>query len=313
MKSSHNVPAGKPRLRSPIWWFGGKGNMVAKLLKLIPPHRIYVEPFGGGASLLFAKEPSPVEVYNDLDSGLVNFFRVLRDPEKFERFYRLAALTPYSREEYYFCRETWRDVQDDVERAYRWFVVARMSFSGSFGESWSFTVSFSRRGMSGATSKWLSALEQLPQVHERLMRVQIEHDDFRKIFPRYDTEETFFYVDPPYVLQTRRNSWYTHEMSLQDHEELVEILLNLKGKAMLSGYAHEVYRPLEEAGWRRIDYQTACHAAGRTRRTGLLGKGGAVWEKQPRVESVWLSYSLEKCEQYASQSVANLFSKGGLA
>jgi len=69
------------RLRSPMWWFGGKGKMVKKLLPLIPQHKIYVEVFGGGASLLFAKEPSPVEVYNDLNSDLVNFFRVLRDPK----------------------------------------------------------------------------------------------------------------------------------------------------------------------------------------------------------------------------------------
>lgn len=114
----------RKRLRSPIVWFGGKGNMVAKLLPLIPPHRIYVEPFGGGASLLFAKKPSPVEVYNDLDSGLVNFFRVLRDPKKFERLHKLVSLTPYSREEYDFCRATWETCDDDVERAYRWYVVA---------------------------------------------------------------------------------------------------------------------------------------------------------------------------------------------
>lgn len=79
-------------LRSPICWFGGKGLMVSKLLPLIPPHHIYVEVFGGGASLLFAKEPSPVEVYNDIDSGLVNFFRVLRDPEKFARFLPLGCI-----------------------------------------------------------------------------------------------------------------------------------------------------------------------------------------------------------------------------
>ncbi len=203
--------------------------MVAWLLKFVPSHKIYVEPFGGGGSLLLAKAPSLIEVYNDIDSGLVNFFRVLRDPEKFERFYRLAALTPYSREEYYFCVKTWQDVEDDVERAYRWFVVARMSFSGRSGKSgWSFSVTTSHRGMASAVSKWLSCLEHLPKVHERLMRVQIEHDDFRKIFPRYDTDETFFYVDPPYVSETRRSGKYTHEMSLEDHKELVEILLRLR-------------------------------------------------------------------------------------
>lgn len=277
----------RKKLRSPIWWFGGKGNMVAKLLPLIPPHRIYVEPFGGGASLLFAKKPSPVEVYNDLDSGLVNFFRVLRDPKKFERFHRLVSLTPYSREEYDFCRKTWETCEDDVERAYRWYVVARMSFSGRFGSSWSSVVTASYRGMAGTTSKWLSTIEMLPAIHARMMRVQIEKADFRRILERYDTPETFFYLDPPYVPETRKAGEYKHEMSLEDHHDLVDRLLRLEGMAMLSGYAHDVHRPLEEAGWRRIDFGTACNATGRTRQTGILGVGAAK-AKQKRIESVWL-------------------------
>jgi len=283
-------------MRSPIRWFGGKGNMTKKLLKLIPPHQIYVEVFGGGASLLFTKKPSPVEVYNDLDSGLVNFFRVLRDPEKFERLHRLVSLTPYSREEYYFCRETWEECKDDVEQAYRWFVVARMSFSGIFGESWGFTVTQSWRHMTGSCSLWLSAIEGLSQVHERLMQVQIEHKDFREVLSIYDTPNTLFYCDPPYVSDTRRSGKYEHEMSLQDHGELVEILLKLKGKALLSGYRHPIYEPLEQAGWRRYDYETACHAVGKTRKTGILGEGVAK-EKQPRVESVWVSPNAIQYEQ----------------
>ncbi|MGQ9697165.1 MAG: DNA adenine methylase [Armatimonadota bacterium] len=280
-------------MRSPIRWFGGKGSMTAKLLKLVPPHRVYVEPFGGGGSLLFAKKPAPVEVYNDIDSSLVNFFRVLRDPEKFERFHRLVSLTPYSREEYYFCRETWENCEDDVERAYRWFVVARMSFSGCFGRSWSFSLTQSSRGMARACSSWLSTIDLLPQIHARLMQVQIEHRDFREIFAIYDTTETLFYVDPPYVPDTRRSGKYKHELTLDDHKELVEILLNLKGMAILSGYRHPVYEPLEQAGWQRHDFETACYAAARTRGTRILGEGAAK-RMQPRVESVWVSPNCEE-------------------
>ena len=121
-------------LRTPIWWFGGKGNMVAKLLKLVPPHRGYVEPFGGGASLLLAKAPARVETYNDLDSALVGFFKVLADPRLFKRFYRRVQATPYSRELYNQYREEWQAEEDPVIRAYKWFVVARMSFGGIFGK-----------------------------------------------------------------------------------------------------------------------------------------------------------------------------------
>lgn len=271
----------------PLLWFGGKGNMVRRLLPLIPPHRTYVEPFGGGAALLFAKPPSPLEVYNDIDSDLVNFFRVLRDPKKFARLYRLVALTPYSREEFYHCREALAADEDDVARAWRFFVLARQSFAGHFAHSWGFAVTKTSCGMADTTSKWLGLLEALPWFHARLMRVQIEHGDFRRVFELYDSEETFFYCDPPYVLETRRREEYRHEMTLADHEDLVRILLGLRGMAMLSGYAHPVYAPLEEAGWKRLEFPTACYATARTRGTGIRGKGAAL-ARAPRVECVWL-------------------------
>jgi len=286
---------GRKELRTPIRWLGGKGRrgILKRILSLFPPHKIYVEPFGGGASLLLAKEPSPVEVYNDIDSGLVNFFRILRDKEKFQEFHRKACLTPYSREEYYFCRDTWEECKDDVERAYRWYVVARMSFGGRFGSGWGFVVSYSLRGISERTSNWLSALDMLPEIHQRIMRVQIEHNDYKKILETYDTSETLFYCDPPYVLETRRAGEYRHEMTVEDHEELVDILLSLKGMVILSGYRHKVYEPLEEAGWERVDLKVACSVVGRTRQSGLQGKGNVI-SKQSRVESVWISPNVRK-------------------
>jgi len=107
-------------LMPPFPWMGGKVWLAKRLAENLPQHHTYVEVFGGAAALLLAKPPSPVEVYNDIDSGLVNFFRVLRDEEKFKRFMRMVTLTPYSREEYNAARERWRDVENDVERAYLW-------------------------------------------------------------------------------------------------------------------------------------------------------------------------------------------------
>jgi DNA adenine methylase len=280
--------------------------MVAKLLPLIPPHKIWVEVFGGGMSLTLAKKPSPVEVYNDLDSGLCNFFRVLRDPEKFARFYHLVAFTPYSREEFNFCRETWSECGDEVERAYRWFVVARMSFSGTFAMSWRFGVTYSCRGMAGAPSGWLSTLEMLPAIHERLMRVQVENQDFRTLIPTYDAPDTCFYCDPPYVLETRSGGGYRHEMTMDDHLKLVGLLLNVNGMVILSGYRHEVYAPLEDAGWKRLDFPTGCHAAARTRLTGIRGEGAAM-RMASRIESVWLN---PRCEEDRPKQ-KKLFENGG--
>jgi DNA adenine methylase len=255
--------------------------MVAKILPLFPEHEIYVEPFGGGASLLFAKEPSKVEVYNDLDNGLITLFRVLRDPEKFKRFYHYCIFTPYSREEWRSSR-TWEECKDEVEKAYRWFILVRMSFAG-LRSSWGRTVTTSSRGMAETASSWLSIVEMIPNIHRRLIRVQIEQKDFRQILKDYDTSETFFYCDPPYIPETRKEGCYTHEMTMADHEELVDILLGLQGKAILSGYAHSIYKPLEEAGWERKDYQTRCTVNGNTRTSRYIPK-----EQMQRVESVWI-------------------------
>jgi len=275
-----------PRLRSPVPFFGGKRNMVSKLLSYVQPHQIYVEPFGGGATLLLAKDPSPIEVYNDMNSELVNLFRVIRDPEKFKELHRLVSLTPYSREEFYYCRDTLEESKADIERAYKFFIKMRQGFAGT-GSSWGYAVRETYHKMSGVVASYLSAIEQLPAIHQRLFRVQIEHDDFRKIIPRYDTPETFFYLDPPYIPATRKNGEYKYEMTEEDHKELVELLLKIQGFAMLSGYAHSIYEPLERAGWFRRDFKTACYAVAKTRNSGLQGEGACL-TYQPRTETIWV-------------------------
>jgi len=284
---------GLSKVRSPIWWFGGKGMLVSKLLKYIPEHEYYCEVFGGSAALLFAKQTVEFEVYNDIDSGLVNFFRVLRDPEKFQKFYQKVCLTPYSREEYYFCLDTWESCEDDVERAYRWFVVARQSFSGGFGNSWGYALKRTRRGMSGAVSGWLSAIDKLPEFHERIMKVQIEHLDWYPCVTKYNDWgwEGFYYLDPPYVSETRRGGGYRHELSTEEHQKLIDWLLSeCKVKVMLSGYDNEIYQQLERNGWRKICWNVACYAVAKTRQTGILGDGATHRKNQRRQECIWINY-----------------------
>jgi DNA adenine methylase len=272
-------------------YFGGKGLMVAKLLPLFPEHRIYVEAFGGAASLLLAKQPSEIEVYNDLNTGLVEFFRVLRDPEQFAKFQHIINLTPYSRREFYDNAAQWWHAEDPAERAARWFMVARASFSGLFGHSWSFSVSRSSRGMPATVSRYLNAIDSLPEVAARLLRVQIEHRDAFRLFELYDGPQTFFYLDPPYYPDTRRAGQYEHELSAQDHEQMIMVLLTLKAKVLLSGYLCPTYQRLEKAGWTRIDWPVTCGTASGTRTSGNLGVGAAR-ANQRRVESAWLNYAI---------------------
>lgn len=291
-----------PKHKTPFPWFGGKFYTVKYLLKFIPPHHTYVEVFGGAANLLFAKSPSPVEVYNDIDSGLVNFFRVLRDEGKFEKLMRKLVFTPYSREEFLYCRDTWQDCEDEVEKAYRWYVAVSMSFGGIIkGSSWGYNVSKATPKGAPTCSRWKYHIETLPWFHERIMRVQIEHLDFRDLIPRYDREETLFYCDPPYILERRRGgTGYFHEMTNEDHRDLVNILLNIKGMALLSGYWHPIYQPLEEAGWKRFDYKRVLA------NTLVIGRG-----KRPyATDSIWISpNTLKRLEA----DKLDFLKKGGVA
>lgn len=272
----------------PIPWYGGKYELAQKLIPFIPKHHSYIEVFAGGAGVFWAKGISDMEVLNDLDSGLVNFYRVIRDPVKFEQFRHLVELRPYSREEFNYCKRTWRDCDDDIDRAARWFVVARQSFNAVFGGSWKRETKRSARGMCAEVSGYLSVVERLPEIHERLRTVQVENRDFRKVLQEYDAPDAFFYLDPPYIKDTRRApNVYQHEMSNDDHGDMVDILLGIKGKVILSGYAHPIYGPLECAGWKRFDYEVNCRTAVKAISQSGVNKETAM-KRMARTETVWL-------------------------
>lgn len=283
------------RVRSPITWFGGKGVLAPTLVKLFPPHEKYIEVFGGGASLLFTKDPVGFEVYNDIDEGLTNFFRVLRDEVHFDRFLRLVHLTPYSRAEYQRALRTWSTCDDPLGRAFNWYIIARWSFAGKFGAGFGTVTNNISGGMASTVSRWLNTIEMLPEIHARLSRVQIECQDWRKIIERYNGPGSFLYADPPYISETRKSGGYKHELSLEDHAELVERLIAYPQLVMLSGYAHPLHDSLVKAGFLRVDIPTTCHAAGRVAHSTLKGVG-SVTAQQGRVESVWCNYPVSNGE-----------------
>jgi len=279
------------RLRAPFQYFGGKGRMLAKLLPLLPPHRVYVEPFCGAASLFFAKNPSPVEVLNDLNEDVVNVFRVLQNKETHEELRFRLMCTPYARGEFIQAIEMLgqKDLTP-VDRAWAFLVRQNMGFggliekkSGSWGREFT-----SDQGCAGTCNAWLMRLSMLDAWRWRLMLVQIDCRDALEVIRYWDSPDTLFYVDPPYVNETRKTlNAYAHEMSVEQHKELVELLLGIKGKAVVSGYEHPLYSPFAQAGWKVHKFHTACHAAGRVRGSGLQGNGSAS-AKVPRTEVVWV-------------------------
>ena len=269
----------KPRRKRLIafGWYGGKFSHLDFILPNIPRDAAhFCDVFGGSAAVLVNREPSPVETYNDLDSELVNFFGILRDRQ--DELLRAISLTPFSREELARACEYERGLSD-LERARRFFVRARqtrtgLAQSGSEGR-WAHCVLTSRAGMAGAVSRWLGSVEGLAEIAQRLQRVQIENAPALDAIARYDTPQTVFYLDPPYVHSARGDaSAYGFEMSDGDHAELASALSSIRGRAVLSGYRTPLYDELYR-GWRRIDAPVR----------------NAHSVRQPRRESLWLNFA----------------------
>ncbi|WP_425146772.1 DNA adenine methylase [Deinococcus sp.] len=236
-------------------WYGGKFSHLDWLLPLLPASTHYCEPFGGSAAVLLNRSPAPVETYNDLDSELVTFFRVLRDER--EALIEAIGLTPFSREELRIATQENLDGVSDLERARRFFVRARQVRTGlaqtaSEGR-WAHCLLTSRAGMAGAVSRWLGSVEGLSEIVQRLLRVQIENAPAEEVIVRYDSPETLFYCDPPYVHSARGDAKaYAFEMTDSQHEALSRVLLGAQGKVAISGYASTLYEDLY-AHWQRVE------------------------------------------------------------
>lgn len=260
--------------KSPLVWVGGKFYLAQKLIKMFPDHTTYVEVFGGAGHVLFQKDPSPVEIYNDLDDRLVNFYRVVQDREKLKELQKKLSTALYARSIFDKCRE---EIQNghltDIEKAYCFFILNRQSFGGKMG-TWGVDVSACKQAKS-----FYNAANNLDPVAFRLKFVQIENDHFEKVIKRYDRQETFFYLDPPYVFGDVRgkDKVYKHEMTDGQHETLVDILLGIKGKAMLSGYNNPIYSRLVDNGWERVLVGESNIALQKVSGAGRLKKEEYVW------------------------------------
>lgn len=226
------------RKRIAFGWYGGKYSHLDWLLPLLPGCHHYCEPFAGSAAVLLNRNPSPVETYNDLDGEVANFFRVLRE-HKSELIERIG-LTPFSREEFALACH-FDSSLEPLERARRFYVRARQVRTGlaqtaSLGR-WANCKNTSRAGMSGVVSRWLGGVEMLPEIADRLLRVQIENRPALEIIRIYDSPETLFYCDPPYIHATRGDSKaYGHEMTDRDHRDLALLLNKVSGNVALSNY-----------------------------------------------------------------------------
>jgi DNA adenine methylase len=282
-------------MTGPIKWHGGKGAFNGALanwiISLMPPRcknpnkpdpgdpgwLHYVEPYFGGGAVLLANDPEGIsEVVNDINFGLTNFWNAIQDNESFNEFNRRVEAVPFSESEF---NQPLDKLGGMTALAVNFFVRCRQSLSGRMKGFASITKNRTRRGMNEQTSAWLSAIEGLPEVHARLKRVVILNQDAIQVIKAQDGPRTLFYLDPPYLHETRASTEeYEHEMTEAQHEDLLKALLKIQGRFLLSGYPSQLYESYSTEGkWNRHEFKIANNAAG--------GKS-----KRTMTECVWTNF-----------------------
>jgi len=253
-------------MSNPMKWHGGKSYLADWIISHMPEHTHYVEPYFGGGAVLFRKDPEGVsEVANDKYDSLINFWQIVQSTptgESFKKFSHQVNIVPFAKTLFEFARENWDDIEkncNDIRRAYWFFIRYRMSRQGLGKDFATLSRNRTRRGMNEQVSAWLSAIEGLPEAHRRLQRVVLLNEDALDVIDREDGPNTLFYLDPPYLHETRVTiDNYTEEMTYLEHEDLLNKLVDLEGKFLLSGYHSKVYDIIaERVGWncyeRKID------------------------------------------------------------
>lgn len=252
-------------MRPALRWHGGKWRLAPWIIRHFPKHEIYVEPFGGAASVLLRKDRSFAEIYNDLDDSVVNLFRVLRS-ERAGELVEALRLTPFSRAEFV---DAYQPAECPVEEARRLIMRSFMGF-GSNGHSrlTGFRANSNRSGTPPARD-WVNYPDALQAIVNRFAGVIVENKDAKAVMAQQDGEHTLHYVDPPYVFATRADSSndYAHELTDEDHAELLAFLRGLSGMVVLSGYPSALYDDAL-SDWRRIEREAL--ADGASKRTEVL-------------------------------------------
>lgn len=257
-------------------WLGGKWRLAPWIISHLPPHRIYVEPFGGAASVLLRKSRAYNEVYNDLDGELVNLFKVLRS-ERADELVQQLRLTPYARNEY----EAAFELHDDpVERARRTVVRSQMAH-GTGGARIDRLTGFRVDGRSGTTNvagEWRDYPSALSAVIDRIQGVSIQSKPALQLIDDYDSANVLLYLDPPYLPATRSGKsrkaegyhTYAHELSIEDHAKLLDRISQSSAMIVLSGYPDASYDE-RLSDWHRVECSARAH------------------RNSPRTEVLWIN------------------------
>lgn len=266
----------------PLKWHGGKHYLAERIIKLMPAHVHYVEPFFGGGAVMLAKNPEGIsEVANDLNGWLASFWKVMANPELFAQFERHVQGMPFS-------QQLWKEAmahldnakpsdESVVEDATAFFVACRQSMAGRMDSFTPLSRNRVRRGMNEQASAWMTAVEGLPAVAERMKRVVMLNMPAIDCIKQQDGSNTLFYLDPPYVPDSRTSpDVYAHEMTVEQHRELLAAILSLEGKVILSGYANELY-DIALKTWNKDEFI-------------LPNNSSSSKKKEKKIETIWRNF-----------------------
>jgi DNA adenine methylase len=270
-----------------IRYHGGKWKLSEKIIPFFPNHRVYIEPYGGGASILLRKPRSYAEVYNDLDGEIVNLFRVVRD--RGDELRALLELTPFSRDEY---RSSFPEIADELEQARRTVIRSHMGFGSNAlarGVVSGFRSNSNRSGTTPARD-WRNLPDRIPEIIDRMRGVVIENRDALEVMVRHDREDTLHYCDPPYVHDTRSGLvrpgsgsavGYSYEMTDEQHRVFAAAVKGLQGMVIVSGYGGSLYDTELFTTWTR--YEIPALADGARERVEVLWMNKAAANQQLRL------------------------------
>ncbi len=264
-------------IKAPFNYPGNKKESLDNLLPLLPRTDVWVDVFGGTGVVTLNRSPSRLEVFNDRWSGLVSFYRCIRDNQKLDQLIERLRLCVHSREEFMWCKTTWENCDDDVERAARWYYMIQCSFACR--------GKFFGRILGPATPIARKISDNLPlfqEVHMRFRDVQIENLDFRECFKDYDSSQTVFYLDPPYY----ENNIYAVNFTKQDHVEMLDKVFKLKGFVALSGYKNDLY---DKFPWDSIHtWSRQDKMATLSTKTDTSCVSGLDIEREEKTEYLWI-------------------------
>ena len=263
-------------MNSPIRYYGSKGGFYNKIIEHFPTteYDTYIEPYGGTYIVGLMSNPAKIEIYNDLEQNVYSLYKVISDKDLFEEFKRRCDLVLYCEQLRKECKENLTNENISiVDRAFNFFYVNRTSHNGIGGFSMNSHI---RRGMSKAVSDFLSCIDRLPELHDRLSRVMVTNMDGVKLIEKYNKPNVFLYCDPPYEQSTRTGARYKVDMNREGHLNFIDAVINSKSKILISGYDCELYDKLTDNGFGKVKFEVKT----------IDGN----FKKKIKIETLWKNY-----------------------